>query len=96
VIAQRDYGDFLADISATGPGDPLWRKTDHGYRVLLRVQRVRRRHRAAHQQQQLAAPHSMTSPARASRSAGAAPLIDARTAVGLTLIPPPRFGIVER
>ncbi len=40
-------------------------EADHRHRLLLRAQGARRRHRAAQQEHQLAAPHSMTSSARA-------------------------------
>ena len=43
---------------------------DHRYRLLLRTQCARRRHRAAQQEQQLAPLHPMTSSARASSVGG--------------------------
>src|SRR5437763_16966083 len=46
------------------PGREGAEKADHRHRLLLRAERARRRHRAA-QQQQITAPHSMTSSARA-------------------------------
>src|ERR1700730_171245 len=45
-------------------GRPGAEKSDHRHRLLLRAPRGRRRHRAAQQQHQLAAVHSMTSSAR--------------------------------
>jgi hypothetical protein len=45
-------------------------ETDHRHRLLLRTERVCRRHRAAQHQQQFAAPHSMTSSARARMAGG--------------------------
>src|SRR5580704_14570113 len=43
---------------------------DHQDRLLLRAERACRRHRAPQQQHQLAAPHSMTSSARARSGSG--------------------------
>src|SRR3974390_3078599 len=59
-----------SDTACAGIGDPAIDERHHRYRRLLRLHRERPRRHSAKQRDELTAPHSMTSSARASSIGG--------------------------